>query len=229
MDDRKDVSKAQRHEWDIHWTSLNERRSIFSSLSLAARKFIFQPAVAYYTQRYFRRFGVFLEAGCGTAESSGRIHRNGRTLIGLDFSEVALRAAKKGGGMDAFIRADIFAIPCRSQSIDGIWNLGVMEHFTEAQIRSSLREFRRVLKPGGAMILFWPTEHNSSRWVLGPVEFLINRWRRSNFTFFPGEINRLRSRRQARELLESEGLRIETIEFNWRTAFIHMVVTAKTE
>ena len=214
------------NEWDAHWASLDSKRSIFSLLSVATRRFIFQPAVAFYAKRFFSESGVFVEAGCGTAESSARVTRNSRKLIGLDFSAVALRAAQTVGRMDALVQADIFAIPCRSQSVDGIWNLGVMEHFTEPQIRSCLREFRRVLKPGGVILLFWPAENNSSRWLLGPIESIVSRRRGSNFTFFPDEISRLQSKRQAQLLIESEGFQVNAIDFNWRTAFIHMVIAA---
>lgn len=227
MNDELSTRIASDSDWDAHWTSLDTKRSVFSLISVATRRFIFQPAVAFYARRFFSETGVFVEAGCGTAESSARMARHGRKLIGLDFSAVALRAAQSVGRMDALVQADIFAIPCRSKSIDGIWNLGVMEHFTEPQIRTCLREFRRVLKPGGVILLFWPAERNASRWVLGPLEFIVNRWRGGGFTFFPDEISRLHSKRQAQLLIESEGFRVDVIDFNWRTAFIHMVIAAK--
>ena len=153
--------------------------------------------------------------------------RRARTLVGLDFSAIALREARTSAGMHALVQADLFAMPCRSESIDGIWNLGVMEHFSSEQISACLREFHRVLKPGGVILLFWPSASNSSRWILAPVEKLVSSVRRSNFTFFPGEISRLPSKRHARTLIESQGFEIDLIDFNWRTAFIHMVIAAR--
>jgi len=223
------VKSTQASDWDTHWKSLDSERRIFSFLSLATRRLIFEPTVAFYTRRFFPPEGVFVEMGCGTAESSAAVDRRDRKLIGLDFSAVALHAAQQARRMDGLMQADMFASPCRTHSIDGIWNLGVMEHFTEPQLRTCLREFRRVLRPGGILLLFWPAENNASRWVLGPPERLI-RWRRgTEFTFFPGEVSRLRSKSQARLLLGSEGFRVKTIEFNWRTAFIHMVIAATAE
>ncbi len=223
------VKSTQASDWDTHWKSLDSDRRIFSFLSLATRRLIFEPTVAFYTRRFFPPKGIFVEMGCGTAESSAKVDRRERKLIGLDFSEVALRAAQNARRMDGLLQADMFATPCRANSIDGIWNLGVMEHFTDPQLRTCLREFRRVLRPGGILLLFWPAENNASRWVLGPPERLI-RWRRgTEFTFFPGEVSRLRSKHQARLLLASEGFSVKTIEFNWRTAFIHMVIAATAE
>ena len=47
--------------------------------------------------------------------------------------------------------------------------------------------------------------------------------------FFSGEITCIWSKRDARELLESEGFRTRSVDFSWRTAFIHMVVAASAE
>ena len=51
-------------EWDTYWASLDSRRSMFSLLSVATRRVIFQPAVAFYAKRFFSESGVFVEAGC---------------------------------------------------------------------------------------------------------------------------------------------------------------------
>ncbi len=189
-------------EWDSHWKTLDSTRPWFSLAAVATRRFIFQPVVAHYANRFFREIGIFVEMGCGTAYSSTRITNQGRRLIGLDFSAVALKIAQDSAHMDALIRATIFATPFRSDSIDGIWNLGVMEHFSESEIQRSLQEFRRVLKPDGVIILFWPAEKNLSRWILGPIESFVTGWRRAKFTFFPGEITQLKSKHQAQLFLE---------------------------
>jgi SAM-dependent methyltransferase len=212
--------------WDEHWQSL-AKRSWFGLGALATKRFIFQPAVAYYAHRFFPDSGVFVEMGCGTTESSVLISRAGRILIGLDFSAMALAAAQEIGYMDGLVQADVFSLPCRSASLRGIWNLGVMEHFSETQIRFCLQEFRRVLAPSGIVLLFWPPERNASRWFLGPIEWILSTIRKRQVVFFPDEISRLRSRAHAIQSLEREGFETLTVDFSWRTAFIHMVVVAR--
>ena len=218
---------ATASEWDQHWESLEAERFLFSLGAKTVRRFIFQPAVAWYGARYFAESGNFVEMGCGTAYSSARLPKAKRTFIGLDFSANALRAARSEGRMDALVQADIFALPWRPNSIDGIWKLGVMEHFTEPEIDNCLQEFHRVLKPGGVVVLFWPTRRNTSRWILAPFEKMISVWRGSEFTFFPGEISRLKSKKQARTFMESAGFEVAALDFNWRTALIHMVIVAR--
>jgi SAM-dependent methyltransferase len=226
MEEQSAQSSATAGEWDEHWESLRTGRFLFSLAAKAVRRYLFQPAVAWYGARFFRESGVFVEMGCGSAHSSARLSKRKRTLIGLDFSAAALRAAIREGRMDALVQADIFALPYTSDSIDGIWKLGVMEHFTEPEIYDCLAEFRRVLKPGGIVILFWPTRHNTSRWILGPLERIISMWRGSEFSFFPGEISRLSSKQEARSMMQRAGFAVRALDFNWRTAFIHMVIVA---
>ena len=44
----------------------------------------------------------------------------------------------------------------KQKNFDGIYNLGVMEHFLEDDILKILNEFNKVLKINGKIILFWP-------------------------------------------------------------------------
>jgi len=82
------------------------------------------------------------------------------------------------------------------------------------------------LKSGGVIILFWPSKGNASRWILGPLERVVSRLKGAKFTFFPGEISLLESKHQARRIIEAAGFKINTVDFDWRTAFIHMVIVA---
>lgn len=213
--------------WDEHWLSLERKASLFKWASSATRRLILQPAVMHYAERFFSSEGVFVEMGCGTGESSAKVSSEGRMLIGLDYSTAALLAAARVGCFGALTQANVFSLPYRASSIDGIWNLGVMEHFSETQLNDCLAEFHRVLKPGGIVILFWPPVGNASRWVLGPLERIMSWILRKSFRFFPDEISLLRSADQARSLLLANRFDIITIDFSWRTAFIHKVVVGR--
>lgn len=181
----------------------------------------------HYAEAYFPSQGVFVECGCGTGESSSRIPRANRRLVALDFSAAALARARSVPVFTSFVQGDLFRLPFADGSVAGLWNLGVMEHFDAGATREILLEFRRVLAPGGHGILFWPPEFGSSRWVLGPLERWKSRKGRPRFRFFPDEVNRLRSKRQARQALAEAGLEAPAIDFTPRDAFIHMVAVAR--
>ncbi len=233
-EDLKTASKAAvtgraRGAWDLHWLSLGKgrSRSFFGLGSSAVRRLIFQPAVRFFLDKYFSPEGVFVETGCGTGESSASVPHRKRRFIGIDFSTVALEQAQSTACFDSLLCADLFHLPFQPGSLDGIWNLGVMEHFERGALIESLAEFRRVLKPGGSIVLFWPAEANLSRWVLGPLELLRSALTRRRFRFFPDEVSRLRSRQQAFEILREAGFAVLEVDFSLRTAFIHMVVIGR--
>ena len=221
---------AAQGAWDLHWLSLGNgrSRSLFGLGSSAVRRLIFQPAVRFFLDKYFPAEGVFIETGCGTGESSASVPRRNRQFIGIDFSTVALEQAQSTDCFDSLLCADLFHLPFQAGTVDGIWNLGVMEHFERAALVESLTEFRRVLKPGGTIVLFWPAEANLSRWVLGPLELLRSAVTRRRFRFFPDEVSRLRSRQQAVEILRKAGFTVLDVDFSLRTAFIHMVVVGRS-
>lgn len=216
-------------EWDRHWLSLGgaSSRSFFGMGSSAVRRFIFQPAVRFFLDKYFPAEGIFFEMGCGTGESSAAVPRRSRRFAGLDFSAVALAQSRTAGPFDSRVCADIRLLPLQSASIDGIWNLGVMEHFPSSELLQALREFRRVLKPGGIVVLFWPAEANASRWVLAPVEWLRSAIAGKRFRFFPDEVSRLKSRKEGADILKSAGFEPLEVDFSIRTFFIHMVVIGR--
>jgi len=221
------VTPDDRSVWDRHWATLSGRSSLFGRVASSVRRQLLSRAVRHYAAAFFPADGVFVEAGCGTAQSSCRLGGGGRTLSALDFSLPALREARRVPAFASFVQADVFRLPFREDSISGLWNLGVMEHFEASAGRLVLEEFRRVLKPGATAILFWPPEFGASRLVLAPVEALVSFFRKTPFRFFPDEVNRLRSRGQARQMLLEAGFEAAAVDVTPRDLFIHLVVVAR--
>ena len=213
--------------WDHHWRDLSGRGALFGWLASMFRKVFLVSAVRHYTDRFFASEGVFVETGCGTSQSSVGIRREGRRLLGVDFSFEALVLARQQQTFDHLVCADIRHLPFREDSIDGIWNLGVMEHFEASEGLEILREFERTLRADGRAVLFWPPTFGLSRWVLAPFEWLRSRISRREFRFFPNEVNRLRSSRQAPRLVQTAALEPLGVEFPTRAAFCHLVVAAR--
>lgn len=214
--------------WDRHWEATHgPGGSWFGRLATLVRKQLLSRAVRHYAGRWFAPAGLFVECGCGTAQSSSRLAGAGRRFVALDISRAALSAARRVPVFGSFVNADLFRLPLAEGSVAGVWNLGVMEHFEEAQGIAILREIRRALAPGGVAILFWPPEYGSSRLVLAPIEAALSLVRRREVNFFPDEVNRLRSRAHAREMLGAAGLEPAAVELSPRDLFIHVVVVAR--
>jgi SAM-dependent methyltransferase len=220
--------RSHQDDWERHWAAgAGASQSLFGRISAVVRRQIISRAVRHYTRRYFHGGGIYVECGCGTAQSSARIPLDGRRFVALDFSTAALEQARRVPIFHAFVQGDIFHLPFAEESVAGIWNLGVLEHFDVEAGGRILREFRRVLRPGAMAVLFWPPQYGSSRWVLAPIEWLRSRRSGPPFRFFPDEVNRLRSKQHARRALESAGLEAAAVHFTPRDAFIHMVVVAR--
>jgi len=103
---------------------------------------------------------VFLDIGCGTGKIEMALAEcfAGATALALDPSLESLQvaAARAGQGI-RFICAGGEAVPLASDIADVALFATVLHHMNEPQSEASLKEARRVLKPGGLLFVF---EHN---------------------------------------------------------------------
>jgi SAM-dependent methyltransferase len=204
-------------QWNEHWDA-GKQRTLSQQFFRLYRKAVFARTVQYYVNRYFDRGGVFVEAGSGTAETSGRIDKCGsqRTLVAVDAIVPVLEDCDPI--MDVRIAANIFHLPFREGSIDGIWNVGVMEHFTHEEIERILYEFHRVLKTKGIVILLWPATNSIPQKLLRLTERVVNRMNPDGeFRFHPPEISLLRSVKEGRQMLGRNGFEARQIDFGFRS------------
>ncbi|MAF34598.1 hypothetical protein CMO91_02010 [Candidatus Woesearchaeota archaeon] len=158
--------KASKQGWEKHWKLL-DTPSAFSKFAQFFRLNFRARAVRRAFIKHLPRKGTFVETGSGSSQTSYRIPREGKTLIAVDYAQRPLDIAKRF--VDKTVKADIRKLPFKKNSVDGIWNLGVMEHFTMEQRKKIFKEFHRVLKPGGRIVIFWPTPHASDKIFLAMV------------------------------------------------------------
>lgn len=213
-------------DWEAHWSELKED-SGFGKILKFYREHIIANAVAYYINKYFPKKGTCIECGSGSSQTTGKVKKAQRTLIAIDLSESALRKAKKVKQIDKTIKADIFKLPFKDSSIDGIWNLGVMEHFTLKEIEKALKEFSRVLKPGSYAILFWPPLKGHYHFSTNTIEFIANKIFRKNIDLFPDEINLFSKKLNIKERAKKSGFRSCKVEYSFRDWFTHTIVICR--
>lgn len=178
----QDVEEA-RKSWNRYWSQV---AWIGWFADFYRKQFLSRP-MSRMIEKYFPPNGVFLEAGCGSATDTFFYNKKERTFIGMDISEEALRIASRQKNIDEVRMGDICDMPFPHSHFDGIWNLGVMEHFSPAAMKSAFSEMRRTLKPGGHLILLWP-----SVWNLVNMLF---------WWLFPKMPSLLRSQEQGRAIL----------------------------
>lgn len=98
-----------------------------------------------------------LDAPCGFGRHATVLARAGYRVTGIDRSEAQLAEAARRAGTGEWprlLRADFRELPFEDGSFDGVLNLftslGYRGEEGDAQM---LREFRRVLRPGGALVV----------------------------------------------------------------------------
>lgn len=103
--------------------------------------------------------GRALDIACGTGNYSFYLAQNGFDVVGVDFSENALAAARKKNedsphAID-FKHVDITKMDgiFESESFDFIFDYTTLHHLEDADIPGFVDECWRMLKPGGKVLL----------------------------------------------------------------------------
>ena len=214
--------------WDQYWTQKKDAKGkVYDTVAEFYRKFIIKPSLTHFMSKYFAPGAQVLHAGCGSGQVDLDIAQR-ISITAMDISESALEFYRKTHGAGCkTILGSVFDIPLESNTFDGVYNLGVMEHFTTDEIQRALLEFKRVLKPKGRIVLFWPHEKGISVTFLKGVHFLLNDILKKNIKLHPDEISRLRSRRHAQQMIEQSGLKFVEYYFGPRDCFTQAAVIAQ--
>lgn len=104
-----------------------------------------------------------LDVGCGTGFGTEGLLQHTDHVYGLDQSEGQLEKAwAKFGKTDrvAFTFGDAERLPFADDSFDAIWSSGSIEYWPNPV--TALREFRRVVKPGGNVLVVGPNYPRST-------------------------------------------------------------------
>lgn len=96
--------------------------------------------------------GPVLDVGCGPAGHVGRfVAAHGPRVIGIDLAPRALAVARHRASQLPFVAADMHALPLAAGTCAGIVAFYVLIY--EADPTPALEELRRVLRPGGVLLL----------------------------------------------------------------------------
>lgn len=114
--------------------------------------------------------GPILDAGCGTGGFMA-VTRH-RSCVGLEWAaDAARRAAEKSGAPVA--RGSVNALPFADRSFAAIVSADVLCH-AAVNPREALKEFRRVLRPGGRLVVNMP----AYAWMLSAHDTRVRNVRR---------------------------------------------------
>jgi len=126
--------------------------------------------------------GALLDSGCGTGGLLRHMIALGRPLIGLDFNPAAARRAAAKSGATT-LAGDTNRLPFAAGAFTALTSCDVLGH-RAADPPAALAEFRRVLAPGGTLVMNLPAYdwmlsahdgrvHNARRFTAGGARALL--------------------------------------------------------
>ena len=161
--------KNIKKEWDIYWSKNIEKakaRRLYDIFASFYRNYLIGPTLRKVITKNFARNQNVLHAGCGGGETDLFI-KDYVKIHAIDISSNAIKQYENLNlNQTTSSIGNIFDLSKIKQQFDGVYNLGVMEHFSEEDILKILEEFYKVLKEKGKVILFWPPTFGLSVFVL---------------------------------------------------------------
>jgi len=220
----------EQKEWDNYWKKKKTKsQTAYRVIAKLYRQLIIRRVLNSFIEKNFRKGANLLHAGSGTGQVDEDII-NSYKITALDLSKEAIKLYKlTNGGKAKLIQASIFNVPVAPATFDGIYNLGVMEHFTKEENIKILKEFRRILKTDGKIVLFWPPRFGLTVMFLNSLHFIFNNILRKNIRLHPEEISLARSKKHVEEILNASGFKLIEFYFGPADLFTHYVILAKKD
>jgi len=91
-----------------------------------------------------------VEIGCGPGQVGAFVRDLGRRVVGADLSREMVRLARRR--LDGAVTADMRALPFPDDGFGGLLAFYSLIHLPRADVVVALREFRRVVRPGGHVL-----------------------------------------------------------------------------
>lgn len=161
--------------WERHWQRLGRPGNVASHTPQSRH---FQESWALFQRHLPAEAKRVLDAGCGPGEYSFQLARclDGPLILGVDRSEASARRCEEGRRRVGYPRlrfaaADLAHLGLRTASCDLILCLVVICYLDPPAIARALDELRRVLSPGGRLLVTVPNllniTHTAYRWWMG--------------------------------------------------------------
>ena len=103
--------------------------------------------------RAVRDQGLVCEIGCGPGQVARYLHERGVAVVGLDLSPRMVELARQLNPGIEFQQGDMAKLPAQDRSWAGIVAFYAIIHLPRSEVVAVLREWWRVLQPGGLALL----------------------------------------------------------------------------
>lgn len=124
--------------------------------------------------------GRVCELGCGPGQVAAYLHARGVEVFGADISEEMLRQARRLHPSIEFRHEDMLRLSLYDGSLGGIVALHAIVNLGPEQVDQALAECRRVLAPGGHLLIAFHVGDETRR-----IDEFLDRPVSMDFSFFP--------------------------------------------
>ena len=126
--------------------------------------------------------GKVCDLGCGPGQLVRYLHERGADVLGVDLSPAMVEEARRANPDIEFTQGDMRALDIPDDSLAGIAAFYCIIHIARDDVTGVLRELKRVLQPGGLLLLAFQLGDqvvHRDEWWGRPVSI--------DFTFFASE------------------------------------------
>lgn len=211
--------------WDSYWDKKQRASNfLYGIIAWVYRNLIIKRNLTSAIRKNFARGSRLLHMGSGSGHVDADIQHEMK-ITAIDISVSALQIYKKSNpAAEKIIHGSIFEVPLADGTYDGVYSLGVVEHFTQEEIVKIFRETARVLKPGGRSVIFWPHRRGTSVAVLKFIHWVLNDVFKRGVELHPPEITHYQSRAFVEPLAAQAGLKVIDARFGPRDFWVQAVV-----
>jgi len=161
-----------------------------------------------------------VDACCGTGDLTLALAAvrpvGARPVLGTDFTHAMLRCAqlKPQAAQAQWCEADAMRLPFAAESVDALSTAFGLRNLVD--YRAALREFRRVLRPGGRLLILecsrptWPLLGPLYDWYFQHVLPWLGGWitgSQAPYRYLPASVSRFPTRPELAEWMRQEGFR----------------------
>jgi SAM-dependent methyltransferase len=218
---RRDSLAAMRNDasgWDRYWKARDVKgRHWYAVLASVYRRLFIVNRLHAILRNEFPAGSVLIHVGCGGGEVDEKSSSEFQ-ITGVDISPEALALYRHHYPKAKTLSGNILEGPV-GNGADGIYSLGLVEHFSHRDIIKILNSMHSSVKVGGKAVIFWPHRFAPSVFVLriiSGVRKLIG-W---SEPLHPPEPSLLFSQNEAREIISRTLWRIKSYDYGYRDLWI---------
>jgi 2-polyprenyl-3-methyl-5-hydroxy-6-metoxy-1,4-benzoquinol methylase len=223
------LSINNEESWQRYWSDsqkINFLQKIYNAIASKYRTKLIGPRLKHELRLAFPSGGSLLHAGSGGGEVDEFIPKN-ISVLAIDISQNAVNLYNQRHDKHSAIKHDIFELEKLEAKFDGLYNLGVMEHFSPSECRQILTSAHKILNSHGILVLFWPPCYGSSVIFLSIIHGFLRIVRRKKFQpLHPEEPNKICRPKKIINLLDESGFKIQRFSFSYRDFFTYIAVVA---